>query len=283
MLQVGDRLGAVLAWIGLNRSTNVASASAHSTGCEAAAPVAEQRRRRAVVGAERRECLPALRAGHSQVDRVGRRRRDVDGLALLEVDVERAAGRAEPQTVVTVHRARVAPAPGRGRSPGGPDRAPRGQCASPCGPRRTASRWRIDVGGAPRASEGRQRPGRTGGARPPRPRPAARRRDGREHREGDRGWRGHGAHRQRDGDAARGRRAARGAGRSQAGRAAGATRSGPGRTTNLGGRAADRRLQASSASSRGDGQDEPTRRVVSRSTARGRPSRRPLPTRPTRR
>ena len=56
---------------------------------------AQQRRGRAVGGVEDGQGFPALRTGHAEVDRVFGRRRQVDRLAVAEVDGQAATGRAE--------------------------------------------------------------------------------------------------------------------------------------------------------------------------------------------
>ena len=55
----------------------------------------DERRRRASGPAQRRERLPALGAGHAEVDGIVRGRREADGLPFSQVDVEAAASRAE--------------------------------------------------------------------------------------------------------------------------------------------------------------------------------------------
>ena len=91
--------------------------------------VAQQRDGRAVGGVEDRQRLPPLRAGHAEVDRVVGRGRQVDRLAVAQVDVQAATGRA----VAADHargrvgrlaargpgRGRTGPAPGAARGSGG--------------------------------------------------------------------------------------------------------------------------------------------------------------------
>ena len=62
--------------------------------------VSQQRRGRAVFGREDRERLPALGAGHAEVDGIIGRRRQTDRLAVAQVHVEATAGRT-----VTTHDA----------------------------------------------------------------------------------------------------------------------------------------------------------------------------------
>ena len=63
--------GPCLAWIALKRvDERVAAPSSQSTGRSLPPRVAQQRRRRAIGRAQRRQRLPALGAGHAEVDRV---------------------------------------------------------------------------------------------------------------------------------------------------------------------------------------------------------------------
>ncbi len=83
-------------WIALNRSTNAARRDVPLHALQLPARVPEERRGGAIGRAERRERLPALRARHPEVHGIVGGRREVDRLAVLEVHVQPAPGRAEP-------------------------------------------------------------------------------------------------------------------------------------------------------------------------------------------
>ena len=78
-----------------NRAVIVVSAVCQSTGRRRPSVAAQQRHGRAVGGVEHGQGFPALGAGHAAVDRVVGRRREVDRLAVAEMDGQAAAGRAE--------------------------------------------------------------------------------------------------------------------------------------------------------------------------------------------
>ena len=84
-----------LAWMALHPRDERVDRRVPVDRRETTVRAAQQRRGRAIRRAERDERLPSLRAGHAEVHRVVGRRRDVDGVAVAKVDVERAAGGAE--------------------------------------------------------------------------------------------------------------------------------------------------------------------------------------------
>ena len=82
----------------------------------AAGTAPQHRRRRPVGRLHRRQRLPPLRAGHAEVHRVVHGGRDVHGLAVDQVHVERAPGRSSsrtPPTSCARERSGSAPAPAR--------------------------------------------------------------------------------------------------------------------------------------------------------------------------
>ncbi len=93
--QKGDRIVAVSRLDGSEAGRHLGERSVPVHRVPAAVLTQEERRGRAIIGVKDAQGFPALRAGHAEVDRVFGRRREVNGLAVAEVDGQAATGRTE--------------------------------------------------------------------------------------------------------------------------------------------------------------------------------------------
>ena len=164
----GDGVRAVVALDGLEAVRKRREGGGPVDGREwGAAGGAKERGGRAVGGGEGGEGFPAFGAGHAEVDGVVGIGGKVDGLALgIEVDAKRAAGGAEPRTVLVV-------ATGARRAGTRPSPRPKaaGRCTSSVviGPvrawRRLSSAGSVFMRRVGQAFSGRRRRGRRGSVR----------------------------------------------------------------------------------------------------------------------